>query len=685
MRDSVLNSLAKLLATENIDIQYTQKSSDAWFDINNRVLALPKLSNICEERYIMFLFHEVSHAIYTPKEFSEIIKADYSMKHFLNTVEDARIERLIKKKYPGIRSDFARGYAKCVEADVFAMNGKSTKNLSLIDRLNLRAKVGSMYDIKFSKSELGFAEEFNTIETWDQVVDLACRLKAHADELRSRETKKSDLTPIDLTSNRRATTPSDSLDDNDDADALDDNDDANEVNLNELLEPFTQDKLDSDLKKHTRINEYAHESEFVKIDYAAFDYRDYVISIDLHIEALKELHAQEKADSDPEFSNTCAQSLVAFNTKNRSMITYMLKEYETKKAASTYSRTREAKTGVLNTKILHGYKFTEDIFRRVTIIPEGKSHGLVMFVDFSSSMSNIIGETIEQVLLLVSFCRRAGIRHRVFSFTTRSLSNVVDFRKPFIPTAWANRTPSREVKFIQENTHLIELFNDRMKTSDFNFVAGSLLRCFGGYPAYTRLYAMGGTPLNDTIILSRQIIREFKKTTGAECVSAVFLTDGASDSPSFDYRRAVDGDTRMPLESEVEGVPLESEVEGGRRRDFTEVLVKTLRRVLGIEVINFHIINHDSWMYRALRNSLDKAEANRLSHAGAVTLREKDGFSAQHITVGSNLSVDDDWDRDLDAAASTRTLAKAFLKGSKRKKNTRPILSDFVARISRAI
>lgn len=677
MRDTVLNSLAKLLATENIDIQYTQQSAEAWFDINNRVLALPKLSDICEERYVMFLFHEVSHAIYTPKEFSEIIKADYRMKHFLNAVEDARIERLIKKKYPGIRSDFARGYAKCVEADVFAMNGKSTENLSLIDRLNLRAKVGSMYDIKFSKSELGFAEEFNTIETWDQVVDLARRLKAHADELRSRETKKSDLTPIDLTSNRRVTTPSDSLDDNDDADAVDDNDGANEVNHDELLEPFTQDKLDSDIKKHTHANLYAYESNPIKIDYAAFDYRDYVISTDLHIEALKELHAHEKANGNPEFSNDCANAMVVFNAKNRSMITYMLKEYETKKAASTYSRAREAKTGVLSTKALHRYKFSEDIFRRVTVIPEGKSHGLVMFVDFSSSMSNIIGETIEQVLLLASFCRRAGIRHRVFSFTHRNLKTIAETNNPYIPTAWANRAPSREVSFIHSNTHLIELLNDRMKTSDFNFVAGSLLQCVGGYGnPYARLYSMGGTPLNDTIILSRQIIREFKKTTGAECVSAVFLTDGASDSPSFDYRRAVDGDTRMPLESEVEG---------GRRRDFTEALVKTLRRVLGIEVINFHIINHGDWMYRTLRKSLDKAAANRLSHAGAVTLREKDGFSAQHITVGSNLSVDDDWDRDLDAAASTRTLAKAFLKGSQKKKNTRPILSDFVARISRAI
>ena len=679
MRDTVLNSLAKLLATENIDIQYTQQSAEAWFDINNRVLALPKLSDICEERYVMFLFHEVSHAIYTPKEFSEIIKADYRMKHFLNAVEDARIERLIKKKYPGIRSDFARGYAKCVEADVFAMNGKSTENLSLIDRLNLRAKVGSMYDIKFSKSELSFVKEFDTIETWDQVVDLARRLKAHAEELRSRETKKSDLTPIDLTSNRRVTTPSDSLDDNDDADAVVDNDDANEVNHDELLEPFTQDKLDSDIKKHAHANAYAHESNSVKIDYAAFDYRDYVISTDLHIEALKELHAYEKANGNPEFSNDCANAMVVFNAKNRSMITYMLKEYETKKAASTYSRAREAKTGVLSTKALHRYKFSEDIFRRVTVIPEGKSHGLVMFVDFSSSMANIIRETIEQVLLLASFCRRAGIRHRVFSFTHRNLKTIVETNNPYIPTAWANRTPSREVSFIHSNTHLIELLNDRMKTSDFNFVAGSLLRCVGGYGnPYTRLYSMGGTPLNDTIILSRQIIREFKKTTGAECVSAVFLTDGASDSPNFDYRRAIDGDTRMPLESDVE-------VSQYVRRDFTEVLVKTLRRVLGIEVINFHIINHGDWMYRTLRRSLDKAAANRLSHAGAVTLREKDGFSAQHITVGSNLSVDDDWDRDLDAAASTRTLAKAFLKGSQKKKNTRPILSDFVARISRAI
>ena len=46
-----------------------------------------------------------------------------------------------------------------------------------------------------------------------------------------------------------------------------------------------------------------------------------------------------------------------------------------KKSADEYRRAAVSKTGVINTNQLFKYKLTDDIFKKVTVIPEGKNHG----------------------------------------------------------------------------------------------------------------------------------------------------------------------------------------------------------------------------------------------------------------------------------------------------------------------
>ena len=42
-----------------------------------------------------------------------------------------------------------------------------------------------------------------------------------------------------------------------------------------------------------------------------------------------------------------------------------------------------SKTGVLDCSKLHTYKYSEDIFKKVTTLHEGKNHGLVFLLDWS--------------------------------------------------------------------------------------------------------------------------------------------------------------------------------------------------------------------------------------------------------------------------------------------------------------
>ena len=94
----IKGNLAKLLATEDLIIEHKPVET-ASFDVDRRVLTLPVWDRASETVYDMLVAHEVGHALYTPNRewFFEpewkTIPLDY-----VNVVEDARIERLIKQR-----------------------------------------------------------------------------------------------------------------------------------------------------------------------------------------------------------------------------------------------------------------------------------------------------------------------------------------------------------------------------------------------------------------------------------------------------------------------------------------------------------------------------------------------------------------------------------------------------------
>ena len=130
----VKGTLAKLLATENLTVEHRQVST-AYFDVNNRVLVLPIWKTASSTVYDLLVGHEVGHALYTPNEdFDGVSKA------FINVLEDARIERMMKVTYPGLRKSFFEGYRELWDMDFFGVKHDDQSKLALIDRINLYFK-----------------------------------------------------------------------------------------------------------------------------------------------------------------------------------------------------------------------------------------------------------------------------------------------------------------------------------------------------------------------------------------------------------------------------------------------------------------------------------------------------------------------------------------------------------------
>ena len=175
--------LAKCMATEDLRVVHRKEADTAYFDVENRVLCLPVWDNMSNSLYDMLVGHEVSHALHTPSEGWQEFVGDGKgsrMRHmFLNVVEDARIERLIKDKFPGLKRDFAAAYSELHERDLFELDGRTLDtDMPLIDRLNLHFKLGLFghVTIPFADNEQQYITRMSNTVTVEDVIVLVKEL-----------------------------------------------------------------------------------------------------------------------------------------------------------------------------------------------------------------------------------------------------------------------------------------------------------------------------------------------------------------------------------------------------------------------------------------------------------------------------------------------------------------------------
>ena len=167
----VKGTLARLLATENLTVEH-RKVSTASFDVNNRVLILPIWKNASDTVYDLLVGHEVGHALYTPNVPVDAPKA------FVNVIEDARIERMMKVTYPGLRKSFFEGYRELWHQDFFGVADEDINKMSFIDRINLYFK--GCATLEFTDEEQIYVDRVGKTDTFQDVLDLSNELYAYA-------------------------------------------------------------------------------------------------------------------------------------------------------------------------------------------------------------------------------------------------------------------------------------------------------------------------------------------------------------------------------------------------------------------------------------------------------------------------------------------------------------------------
>jgi len=544
-------SLAKLMAAENLQVEVSSSASTACFNLMDRTLTLP-LWEVGDEAYNMLVGHEVSHALFTPpgdalKQACESISKKHTSiaRDYINVVEDARIERLIKSEYPGLRRSFAEGYREFMKRDLFQISGKDLSGMGFLDRINLHYKIGWSNPVPFSSEEMPLVRRVAETTTWEEVVALSKEIYEFVKEKReeekqqeeqeqeqeqgeqgeestegpegsqsqegeetessepgseSEETEESEEAESPESEQGEEGEESEESDSSDSSDSSDES--SEESGEGEESEGEEGEEEGSDAGEGEGEGEEHGEESDIAPEGAS--------TVNALEEGLKTLAPRllnpvktfelptleshvvipfsevESMLSQPQFTSETTKPETFYScwkSQESANVQALWTEFERRKAADAFRREEVSPTGRLDPMRMAYHKVSEDLFLSNVTVRDGKNHGLFLLLDMSGSMSDKFWGTMIQLVNLAAFARRANIPFVVYGFAGETPNCFV--KKPVRPAfkgkGWENAA--------SDDFRLVTLLESGLSQSRFQSQIGRLLRWAASWSLIPRHYS----------------------------------------------------------------------------------------------------------------------------------------------------------------------------------------------------
>ena len=701
----IKSQLAKLLATEDLVVEH-KKVETACFNVHTRVLTLPMWERASNTVYDLLVGHEVGHALFTPDE--DWIQGRKIPPQFVNVTEDARVEKLMKRKYAGLAKTFFNGYKELNDEDFFQLENVDISTYNLADRANLYFKVGNFLSLDFTVEEWEIIDQIGAAETFSEALDAAEVLYKYCKQKQQEETK------INLDSHENQTSGSSN---NPASDLVDQEEGENE----------------SETQSGNDFTQQGGESENIQSEQGGETFEPEVKTVDNLEEALKNLVNQDGWENvyveipklnvnqvivnNIEIHNRCVESWASYLDTNvyesgeifgeadkefrefkrsaQKEVNYLVKEFECRKAADSYARASTARTGVLDCSKLHTYKYNEDLFRKVTTLANGKNHGLVFVLDWSGSMSRVMLDTVKQLFNLIWFCKKVNIPFEVYAFTNDyPVVKYDENNKPIMPEPLYQKKDG--LLRVDDYFSLMNMLTSKTngKTMEDQMLnIYRIARSFSDqhYSRYTVPIGLNlsGTPLNETLIALYEVLPTFQRDNKLQKVQCVILTDGEASPLKYhkEFQRRYEDEPYLGVNSVSTNGFLRDRKTGNTYSldvewyGFTDVLLRNLRdrfptvnfigmRILESRDANNFIRRYTGWIsgdYEKITSSWKKEKTFSIKNSGYHTYF---GLSASALANDAEFEVAED---------ATKTQIKtAFVRSLKSKKMNKKVLGEFV-------
>ena len=384
----------------------------------------------------------------------------------------------------------------------------------------------------------------------------------------------------------------------------------------------------------------------------------------------------------PDYFDTIDGEYKKFKRDAQKEVNYLVKEFECKKSASNYARATTSRTGVLDMSKLHTYKYNEDLFKKVTVIPDGKNHGLIFVLDWSGSMAHVLQNTVKQLYNLVWFCRKVNIPYDVYAFT-----NEWHYRSSEIPYI----EKQKDTIHISDDFAMMNLLTSKVNTQECERQLRNLWRIAWSYSngwgiAPPRM-GLSGTPLNEAILTLHEIIPDFKKRFNVEKVNCVILTDGEANPCSrlAVVKRDWENDPVVRCRRIHDQTFLRNKKTGSTIRLtgiwylFTKIILDDLKETFPeVNFIGFRVMDGGlSSMLSTYIPDFDTREKARKQWKSERSFSIKDmGYDTYFVLAATALSTSVDFE--VDQEATKAQIKNAFKKSLTSKKTNKRVLSEFV-------
>lgn len=723
---------------------------------------------------------------------------------YLNVVEDARIERLIQIKFPGFRRDFIGAYNELNAKNFFGVKGKNMNTLGLADRINLYYKLGTIgsVGITFTDAEDAFIRRIDSATSFADAALIAADLFKFCNEQQHKQQQqnaqgnpqqqpcnggKSDKQKQQGGQSQQQDDQDGETGDSQDnggnvggdeqgpgqgSDAQDGEGEQNDQgkqpadqkqpqsgdapapvgNAHSQSEvppaPMTQQTLNQNLKNQVEQNPYDSRI-MAPTELVHCNLSEIMIDCKKIVETARTdfpwmWDAAGRTQRQIDIVTYATKDQTNFMRDSKKQIDLLMKQFELRKAAQIAKRESVRKTGILDTVRMVNYKHSEDIFRRNTMLPEGKNHGLVMFVDWSGSMAMCLEAVMEQTMVLVEFCRRMQIPYEVFAFTTRSFANGGDLH------GWTN-DPSKQKKYwkgdvtgtygtVQTKEEitarglelprahsqfaLMNLLSSRLSRTEHQDMVlflralvarqrgdGRYFDCSGDKSRWE----LSGTALDETIVAAMQIVPQFKSSNKLDIVNTIFLTDGETSVPYISGSQLIDPSTKAVYSDEQFRTDADANRNMGRS---TDILLLALRDITKANVVGMFLaptagsIYPERYFRKEMKRLADQHMSNRsvkdryaVRHAESEARREliktlgkqfnednclvadagSTGYSEFFIIKSTARVLGDEIDAmdEVQQGATQAAIKKAFLKSFDNKNKSRVLINRFIELIAR--
>ena len=712
------------MATENLVVEQ-RKVSTALFDTVNRVLIVPILdNNIPPHTYDLFMGHEVGHALWTPSNGHEI-REKHNVPHSIaNLVEDSRIERKIKYKYPGLKNSFVRGYKDLLDRNFFETKGVNINTMKFVDRLNLHCKGGALLNIQFSEAEMELVRAVESTETYEDVMTVCQKIISFIKEtVQNQQTieipsmydeEEDDLSDLimhddeyddEVEDDGKSETTEEEDDDfegtgevaSESDDEVEEETGESEEDIEKSTENFGSDQdlseemedlLQSETDMAYKNNEHKLFSE-ESLDYIYANIPR--LNTDQTVVDFKKVYDVYDAYKQKiywmNFELYDFKGFKKLRDEIKTGVSYLVKEFEMRKSADQLKKASPAKTGDLNLNKIYSHEFNEDIFKKITVMPGAKSHGLVIFLDWSGSMSGHLQNTVKQLFNIVMFCKKVNIPYEVYTFTNPSMDEF-NFQQ--------NRVPG---DLLMDYFCLLNVLSSRMNAAQFTKAAAALVYMSNSSNSYDKvipdIFNMSGTPLNQTIVAAMEIVPEFQRKYGLQMVNTIFLTDGDGDSgldiikpdhskdrvSPWNYRTS--SPTHLILRDPV--TKYYEKVNYSSSRTITSTFIKLFKHRTKSNIVGFYILSpaeFKNYMMRQFDNrgvDTQDIRANFSKNSCAVIFN--DGFDEYYL-LKSKRGDNAEPELQVKENASNKSLANAFAKYNTKRNTNRVVLNRFINMIA---